>query len=49
MGEGKVKFGHDGFNQRVAGLPYSYSLACENVFMCNGYSGDLSNVNHKIL
>jgi len=38
MGLKKVKFGHDGFNERIKKLPYYYSLACENVFMCQGYS-----------
>jgi uncharacterized protein YkwD len=38
MGLKKVRFGHDGFNQRIKKLPYYYSLACENVFMCQGYS-----------
>ena len=38
MGEKKVPFGHKGFNQRIKQFPFYYSLACENVFMCHGYS-----------
>ena len=38
MGEGKVPFGHKGFNERIKQFPFYYSLACENVFMCQGYS-----------
>ena len=38
MGEGKVPFGHKGFNERIKQFPFHYSLACENVFMCQGYS-----------
>ena len=38
MREGKVPFGHKGFNERIKQFPFHYSLACENVFMCQGYS-----------
>ena len=38
MGDGKVPFGHKGFNDRIKQFPFYYSLACENVFMCQGYS-----------
>jgi uncharacterized protein YkwD len=38
MGNKKVKFGHDGFNDRIRKLPFYYSMACENVFMCHGYA-----------
>lgn len=38
MGTYKVKFGHDGFNQRINKLPYHYHQANENVFMCSGVS-----------
>lgn len=31
MAEGRVKFGHDGFQQRVAAFPFAYSSAAENV------------------
>ena len=38
MGDKKVPFGHKGFNERIKQFPFHYSLACENVFMCQGYS-----------
>lgn len=38
MGTYKVKFGHDGFNQRINKLPFHYHQANENVFMCSGVS-----------
>jgi len=38
MGDGKVPFGHKGFNERIKQFPFHFSLACENVFMCQGYS-----------
>lgn len=38
MGTGAVKFGHDGFNQRISSLPFHYFSASENVFMCSGSS-----------
>ena len=38
MGDGKVPFGHKGFNERIRQFPFRYYLACENVFMCHGYS-----------
>ena len=40
MGEKKVPFGHKGFNQRIKQFPFHYTLACENVFMCQGYGQD---------
>ena len=40
MGDKKVSFGHDGFANRVSKFPFSYNLACENVYMCSGYSDD---------
>ena len=38
MGDRKVPFGHKGFNERIKNFPFNFSLACENVFMCQGYS-----------
>ena len=38
MGDGKVPFGHKGFNERIKQFPFHFNLACENVFMCQGYS-----------
>jgi len=38
MGDGKVPFGHKGFNERIKQFPFHFSLACENVFMCQGYT-----------
>lgn len=38
MGEGKVPFGHKGFNERIKQFNFTYYRACENVFMCQGYS-----------
>ena len=35
MGNKKVPFGHDGFLERLKKLPYSYTMAFENVFMCS--------------
>lgn len=40
MGDKKVPFGHKGFNERIRQFPFHYTLACENVFMCHGYSQD---------
>ena len=37
MGDRKVDFGHHGFDDRIRQFPFSYSLACENVYMCSGY------------
>ena len=37
MGERKVPFGHKGFDERIKQFPFYFSLACENVFMCQGY------------
>ena len=38
MGDKKVPFGHKGFNERIRKFPFYFSTACENVFMCQGYS-----------
>ena len=38
MGEGKVPFGHKGFNDRIKQFNFSFYKACENVYMCQGYS-----------
>jgi len=38
MGDHIVRFSHDGFNDRITRLPFRYALACENVYMCQGYS-----------
>ena len=40
MGDKKVPFGHKGFNERIRQFPFHYTLACENVFMCQGYNQD---------
>ena len=42
MGKGKVKFGHAGFNERINKLPFTYTYACENVYMC-------SNVDERLI
>ena len=38
MGEGIVPFGHKGFNERVNKFNFLYYKACENVYMCQGFS-----------
>ena len=38
MGEGVVPFGHKGFNERVNNFNFRYYKACENVYMCQGFS-----------
>ena len=38
MGDGKVPFGHKGFNERLDQFNFTYYRACENVYMCQGYS-----------
>ena len=38
MAEGLVPFGHKGFNERVSQFDFTYYKACENVYMCQGYS-----------
>ena len=38
MGEGVVPFGHKGFNERINQFNFTYYKACENVYMCQGYS-----------
>ena len=40
MGDKKVSFGHDGFQDRVSKFPFSYNMACENVYFCSGYEYD---------
>ena len=37
MGDRKVPFGHNGFNERISQFPFYFSIACENVFMCQGF------------
>ena len=38
MGDGIVPFGHKGFNERVNKFNFRCLKACENVYMCQGYS-----------
>ena len=38
MAEGLVPFSHEGFNERVNQFNFTYYKACENVYMCQGYS-----------
>ena len=38
MAEGVVPFSHEGFNERVNQFNFTYYKACENVYMCQGYS-----------
>lgn len=38
MGDGKVPFGHQGFDQRVSQFPFAVHSAAENVAMSNGFS-----------
>ena len=38
MGDGKVPFSHKGFNERVEQFNFTCYRACENVYMCQGYS-----------
>ena len=37
MGEKKVPFSHEGFNERINLFPFYFTMACENVFMGLGY------------
>ena len=37
MGEKKVPFSHEGFNERINLFPFYFTEACENVFMGLGY------------
>eukprot|EP00698_Gefionella_okellyi_P000287 TRINITY_DN10245_c0_g1_i1.p1 TRINITY_DN10245_c0_g1~~TRINITY_DN10245_c0_g1_i1.p1 ORF type:complete len:413 (-),score=67.68 TRINITY_DN10245_c0_g1_i1:45-1283(-) len=38
MGDGKVPFGHDGFNERMRQYPFRATSAAENVAMNHGFS-----------
>ena len=38
MGKGLVPFGHKDFNERCNKFNFIYYKACENVFMCQGFS-----------
>ena len=38
MGDGRVAFGHDGFNDRMRQYPFPFSSAAENVAMCQNYA-----------
>ena len=38
MGDGKVPFSHKGFNNRIEQFNFTCYKACENVYMCQGYS-----------
>ena len=38
MGDGKVPFSHKGFNDRINQFNFTCYRACENVYMCQGYS-----------
>ena len=38
MADGIVPFSHEGFNERVNQFNFTYYKACENVYMCQGYS-----------
>ena len=38
MADGLVPFSHEGFNERVNQFNFTYYKACENVYMCQGYS-----------
>ena len=37
MGEKKVPFSHEGFDERINLFPFYFSMACENVFTGFGY------------
>ena len=37
MGQGKVRFGHDGFKLRCEMIPFEYDFVCENVAYCASY------------
>jgi len=34
MGDKKVRYGHNGFQERIAQCPFTLIKSCENVFMC---------------
>ena len=38
MGDGKVPFSHKGFNNRIEQFNFTCYKACENIYMCQGYS-----------
>ena len=40
MGNKRVPFGHQGFEARLSQFPFTYNLACENVYTCSGYADD---------
>ena len=44
MGEKKVPFSHEGFNNRINSLKFSFMAAFENVFYCNGYQSDIAEL-----
>ena len=44
MAEGKVPFGHEGFNARVDAIPFHQTSACENVAYSSAYSEELPKV-----
>jgi hypothetical protein len=49
MGDYRVEFGHAGFSERIRKVNFVFSTACENVYMCKGYSQyDLANVKLQI-
>ena len=37
MGEKKIPFSHEGFNERINLFPFYFTQACENVFTGFGY------------
>ena len=37
MGDKKVPFSHEGFNERINLFPFNFTLACEKVFTGFGY------------
>ena len=40
MGNKRVPFVHQDFDDRLKKFPFTYNLACENVFICTGYADD---------
>jgi uncharacterized protein YkwD len=44
MGEKKVPFSHQGFNNRINSLKFRFIAAFENVFYCHGYHSDTSEL-----
>ena len=47
MGEGKVPFGHQGFNERVQKFPFSHRGAFENVAYCTTGYNDIPKVSQN--